>query len=251
MYFGSAVRPLQKFPQSLSDVQDQISSQSSKNERLVSDYSYVMSEQFPLSGFGWARWDKLLNLKMFRVRRPQVSSVWNGLNAETTHVVSRSSLKGSSPCPSLFFPPSSLRSTVNPPPSAFNSQVCFFTLGEFFCRCWEKKNHRKKKKKKCPHVSFRSHTKIAIFQKRTPQPESRRERGMKTCGCKSATDWISWLRWMTGICSFVSWFSAVTEWAFSPCPDCRPLRLSKTEATASIQDGLGRHDSSISGRKSI
>lgn len=47
MYFGSAVRPLQKFPQSLLDVQDQISSQSSKNERLVSDYSYVMSEQFP------------------------------------------------------------------------------------------------------------------------------------------------------------------------------------------------------------
>lgn len=55
--------------------------------------------------FGWARWDKLLNLTMFRVRRPQVSLVWNGLNAETTHVVSRSSLKGSSPCPSLFFPP--------------------------------------------------------------------------------------------------------------------------------------------------
>lgn len=122
--------------------------------------------------------------------------------------------------------------------------------GSSFAGAEKKKNHRKKKKKKCPHVSFRSHTKIAIFQKRTPQPESRRERGMKTCGCKSATDWISWLRWMTGICSFVSWFSAVTEWAFSPCPDCRPLRLSKTEATASIQDGLGRHDSSISGRKS-
>ena len=111
------------------------------------------------------------------------------------------------------------------------------------------KYHRKKRKKNCPHVSFRPHTKIAIFQKKPPRPESRRDRGMKTCGCKSATDWISWLRWMKGICSFVSWFSAVTERAFSPCPDCRPLRLSKTEATASIQDGLGRHDSSISGKE--
>ena len=205
-----------------------------------------------LSVFEWARWDKLLNLEMFRVRRPPVSLVWNDLYAETTHVVSRSSLKGSSTCPSLFFfLPSSLHSTVNPPPSAFNSQVCFFTLGEFFCRCWKKKTkyHRKKRKKNCPHVSFRPHTKIAIFQKKPPRPESRRDRGMKTCGCKSATDWISWLRWMKGICSFVSWFSAVTERAFSPCPDCRPLRLSKTEATASIQDGLGRHDSSISGKE--
>lgn len=102
--------------------------------------------------FGWARWDKLLNLKMFRVRRPQVSLVWNGLNAETTHVVSRSSLKGSSPCPSLFFSPSSLRSTVNPPPSAFNSQVCFFTLGEFFCRCWEKKKITERRRKRSVHM---------------------------------------------------------------------------------------------------
>ena len=56
-----------------------------------------------LSVFEWARWDKLLNLEMFRVRRPPVSLVWNDLYAETTHVVSRSSLKGSSTCPSLFF----------------------------------------------------------------------------------------------------------------------------------------------------
>ncbi len=90
----------------------------------------------------------------------------------------------------------------------------------------------------CPHVSLRAHKKTAIFKKKPTRLQSRRDCGMKTCGSKSTTDWISWLRWMMGICSFVTWFTTVTEWAFSPYPDCRPLRLSKTEVTAFIQDRL-------------
>lgn len=101
------------------------------------------------------------------------------------------------------------------------------------------------KKKMCPHASRQAHTKIAIFQKKPTWLESRQDCGMKTCGSKSTADWISWLRRMKGICSFVTWFSIVTEWAFSSCPDCRPLRLSKAEAAVSIQGRLGHHDSSI------
>ena len=121
------------------------------------------------------------------------------------------------------------------------SQV-FFILREFA----EQTNElQEKKKKMCPHASRKAHTKMAIFQKKPTWLESRQDCGMKTCGSKSTADWISWLRRMKGIWSFVTWFSIVTEWAFSSCPDCRPLRLSKTEATAFIQGRLGHHDSSI------
>lgn len=99
---------------------------------------------------------------------------------------------------------------------------CFLSSGSA-----GKEKHKIKEKKMCPHISIRAHTTIAIFKKKATWLESRQDCGMKTCGSKSTTDWISWLRWMKGICSFVTWFSTVTEWAFSSCPDCRPLRLSK------------------------
>lgn len=159
----------------------------------------------------------------------------------TTHLISSSSFKGSLLCLNNFC--SSLYSTVTPPPTTFNSQV-FFTHRDFFCRCWKNKKIIEKKKM-CPHVSLRAHTKIAVFKKRPTATQSRQDCGMETCGSKSTTDWISWLWWMKGICGFVTWFSTVTEWAFSPCPDCRPLRLNRTEATAFVQDRLGHHDSSI------
>lgn len=89
------------------------------------------------------------------------------------------------------------------------------------------------------------HIKTAISKEKPTLPQSRRDCGMKTCGCKSTTDWISWLRWMKGICSFVTWFNTMAEQTFSPCPDYRPLTLSKIETTAFIQDRSGHRDSSI------
>lgn len=104
-------------------------------------------------------------------------------------------------------------SSLSSLPTTLTSQV-FFTLREFFTKKTHKKRilERRRRRRSCVHMYHCGPVQRLQYLKRSlTRLQSRQDCGMKTCGSESTTDWISWLRWMNGICSFVTWFSTVTK----------------------------------------